>query len=272
MEANNICCSCAGELENIDAISCNGFCKSSFHLKCVNQTSATRDLINKSSQLFWMCKGCTKMMSVANFRQTMASTNTVLQLVNEEHNKVLQELRSEIELNTAKINSILQQNSTTDTQTYAPNITTNTTRKRRRLQEEDDNSNNDASTVNRFEGTKQISADVPIPLAAAQREKKFLLYLSGFAPDASVQEIADLVKNNLSTDEAVDVTKLVPKGKNLCELTFVSFKVGIGIHLRDLALQTSTWQKGIVFRQFDSGQSTRNNFRTNTVPYRDSAL
>lgn len=196
------------------------------------------------------------MMSIANFRQTILSTNTAMQLVNEEHNKVLQELRSEIELNTAKINSILQHNSTSDAEKTSSG--SESTRK----QEKADNSGRAAPPVNHVEGTKEMDADVAVPLAVSQRDTKFVLYLSGFAPQATVNEIADLVKKNLNTDETIDVAKLVPKGKNLCELTFVSFKVGIGLHLKDLALQSSSWQKGIVFREFDSNQSsTRKNFR-----------
>lgn len=204
-------------------------------------------------------------MSMANFRQTMSSINAVLQLVNDEHSKALHELRQEIKQNSTKINSIIQNNSTPDTHahnSYTQVATSQFTRKRRRLQEED--YNNDAPAVNKVEGTKEIDTDVVVPLASAQREKKFYLYLSGFAPQATVTEITDLVKKNLNTtDETVDVSKLVPKGKNLCELTFVSFKVGISMHLKDMALQSSSWQKGIVFREFDSGQSsTRNNFRS----------
>lgn len=274
MEVNNICFSCAGELQDVDAIVCNGFCKSSFHLKCVNQSIATRDIIRNSSQIFWMCKGCTRMMSIVNFRHTIASTNTVLQLINEKHNEEMQELRKEIKQNTDKINSLSQQNHTFDAQSQNTENQIDaplTTRKRRRLQEgEDYVTNNDTPAVNNNEGTKEIDTDIAVPLAVPLREKKFVLYLSGFAPQATVNEISELVKKNLNTNDTVDVAKLVPKGKNLCELSFVSFKVGIGLHLKECALQSSSWQKGIVFREFlDTRQSsakttsTKYNFRTN---------
>lgn len=275
MDANNICFSCTCELLDADTIICKGFCRSSFHMKCVNQDSDIRDRVKSTSQLFWMCEGCTEMMLNANFRQTIVSTNTVIQLVREEHNQVLEELRNGIKQNSDKINSLLQVNTMTDgssqsnnTSFAAPQIT----RKRRRLQEaEDTTSNHDAVSVNKTEGTKEVDAAVVVPLAAP-REKKFYLYLSGFAPEATVNEISDLVMKNLNcTNETVDVAKLVPKGKNLCELTFVSFKVGIGLHLKDLALQSSSWQKGIVFREFDSNQSAkRTGFRPPTIPASDS--
>lgn len=206
------------------------------------------------------------MMAVANFRQIMSSTNTVMQLVNEEHNKVMHELKRGIEQNTEKINSILQHNATPDAQTQLPkkqfDASWITKRNRRRLQVEEDNSSSTvAPAANKGEGTKEMDADVVVPMAVSLREKKFVLYLSGFAPEATVDEIINLVKKNLNTEEAVDVTKLVPKGRNLCELTFVSFKVGISLHLKDLALRSSTWQRGIAFREFDHGQSTRNDFR-----------
>ena len=189
-----------------------------------------------------------------------------MQLVNDEHYKMLCELRKAIDSNTAKINCILRTDLATDTQPQSSNkpfATPQVARKRRRLQEgEDRSSNSEFPVVCKVEGTKEIDTDIVLPLAATQRESKFYLYLSGFAPQAEVNEIANLVQRNLNTDETVEVSKLVPKGKNLCELTFVSFKVGIGHHLKDLALQSSSGQKGITFREFDFGKSTPlNNFR-----------
>ena len=66
-----------------------------------------------------------------------------------------------------------------------------------------------------------------------------------------MQQIEKLVKNNLKTDKPVEVVKLVPKGKTLEELTFVSFKADVDMALKDLALSKSSWQKGIIFRSFD---------------------
>lgn len=247
--AISVCCSCAGELVKAEEIVCNGFCRSSFHLKCVHQSVATRDAVINCSQLFWMCCACTKMMANANFRHAISSTNNAVEAISAEHSKALIELRQEMEQNTAKINSILSQiPSALQNRTGRRGSTSsNTNRKRPRIDEEDTQSESNVTV-----GTKEIDPQVTIPLAESKTDDNlFWLYLSGFDPKASEDEIRGLVQQNLNTTDTIDVRKLVPKGKKLEELTFVSFKVGVGVQLKDLALLTSTWQKGITFREFD---------------------
>lgn len=203
------------------------------------------------------------MMSNAHFRRAIASTNDVLEVANEKQTKVLDELRKEIALNTTKINTILQRTPLQTPRNPRSQLPT-TSRKRPRLLI-DEPSNNDNVSV----GTRDIGPNESIPLAASQREEKFWLYLSGFDPHATTQQIENLVKGNLNiTDGVVDVAKLVPKGRTLDELTFVSFKVGLDPQLKEIALSGSSWQKGIIFRQFDFGHSTttRTTFRFQSSP------
>ena len=222
-------------------------------------SAETRDAVASCSQLFWMCKACTKMMANACFRQAITSTNIAMQSIADEQSKVLDELRKEAALNTAKINTILERTPLPTTPHLPRSQLTLNLRKRPRLLIPDES----PQRVNTCEGTKDIEADDAIPLAAARKDQLFWLYLSGFDPKATVQQVEKLVRNNLNTDKAVQVVKIVPKGKSLDELTFVSFKAGVDTQLKDLALSKSTWQKGIVFRQFDS-QRTSNT----RVPFR----
>lgn len=186
-----------------------------------------------------------------------------MELMAEEQTKALDDLRKEIALNTAKINTILQQPPPQTTPHIPRSQFSVSSRKRPRLLIDEPSQHDNASV-----GTKEIAPDESVPLAAAQREDKFWLYLSGFDPQATTQQIEKLVKGNLITDGAVDVVKLVPKGRTLDELTFVSFKVGLDKQLKDAALSGSTWQKGIIFRQFDSSHSTstRKTFRFQPTP------
>ncbi|XP_053699166.1 uncharacterized protein LOC128746142 [Sabethes cyaneus] len=260
----SVCCACAGDLAKADEIVCNGFCKSSFHLQCVRLTTEIRDTVAGCSQLFWMCNACKKMMDNARFRQAITSTNNAMQAMADDQNKVLDELRKEIALNTTKINTILQRTplSTTPRIPLSQQITNS--RKRPRLIIPDETPQRNNAT----EGTRDVQVDDSIPLAAAKKEKLFWLYLSGFDPQATTSQIVKLVKSNLNTDKTVDVVKLVPKGKTLEELTFVSFKAGINIELKDLALSSSTWQKGIKFRPFDfqHNSNARTFFRFQPTP------
>lgn len=186
------------------------------------------------------------MMKNATFRQAISSTNSAIEVNNDEQNKALTELRNEIEQNTIKINSILERLPTAsarqEIQRKAGPLVNS--RKRPRV---DDESRTETSA-----GTKETDPAVIIPLAVRQeKEDLFWLYLSGFDPKATEDDIRELVKRNLNTNETVEVRKLVPKGKNLEELTFVSFKVGVVLDLKDSALSPASWQQGISFREFE---------------------
>ena len=232
----SVCCACARGLEKEDEVVCSGFCKSSFHLKCAHLTAETRDAVANCSQLFWMCRACTKMMANACFRQAISSTNSAVQFMVDEQNKVLDEIRKEVALNTTKINTILQRTPLPTTPRIPRSQQTLNLRKRPRLLIPDEPPQREIVS----EGTKDVEPDDAIPLAAAQKEQLFWLYLSGFDPQATVQQVDKLVRSNLKTDKAVQVVKLVPRGKTLDELTFVSFKAGIDMRLKDLALTKST--------------------------------
>ncbi|XP_055590860.1 uncharacterized protein LOC129742947 [Uranotaenia lowii] len=251
MAAAGICCACNLSLAKEDEIVCKGFCRSSFHLKCVNLNSATRDLIAQSHQLFWMCPSCTQMMDNATFRQAIASTNAVIQTMCEEQNKNLLGLQKAVDINTARINEILTRHTAKPAgknentpHSITPHRSMTPLSKKRKV----------PPTENRFAklprlqliGSKTVDPDLPVTIAAQSRnsttENKFWLYLSGFDPNSTQEQVAELVKRNLQAETA-DVTKLVPKGKNLVELSFVSFKVGLDMQFRNAALVSSSWQK-----------------------------
>lgn len=90
------------------------------------------------------------------------------------------------------------------------------------------------------------------------KQPKFYLYLSRIAPEVSVEQVTALVKKRLDADDIL-VTRLVAKGRDVSTLSFVSFKVGMNPEHKIKALSTSTWPKGIVFREF-SGDSSSGNF------------
>ena len=212
-----VCCACAHDLAKSDEIICSGFCKSSFHLKCARLTAELRDVVANCSQLFWMCRACTKMMANACFRQAISSTNNAMQTIVDDQNKALDELRKEIALNTTKINTILQRTPLPATPRVPRTQQTTNLRKRPRLIIPDEPSQQE----NILEGTKDCVPDDAIPLAAARKDNLFWLYLSGFDPHATVEQIQKLARNNLNTDRDVDVVKLVPKGRTIEDLTFV---------------------------------------------------
>lgn len=188
-------------------------------------------------------------MENATFCQAISSTNSAIEASNEEHNNILTELRQEVKQNTIKINSILNHLPTPSPARIVTPRNTKFDKSRKRPRVDDEPR---TETFAGTAGTKEADPSVIVPLAARQEKiELFWLYLSGFDPQATEDNIRDLVKSNLGSNETVDVRKLVPKGKSLDELTFVSFKVGIAPVLKEAALSAATWQRGITFREFD---------------------
>ena len=90
-----------------------------------------------------------------------------------------------------------------------------------------------------------IAATAPAP-----PEKKFWLYLSRLNPLITDDDVRNIVSRCLRTTDAFDVVRLVPKGKEVSGLTFVSFKIGLDPNLAGLALDPASWPVGLRFREF----------------------
>lgn len=79
---------------------------------------------------------------------------------------------------------------------------------------------------------------------------KFWLYLSGFQPLISPDDVQKIGGRCLDLSSPCDVIRLVPRGKDVSNMSFVSFKIGLDPSLEQRALLSSTWPDGLVFREF----------------------
>lgn len=102
-----------------------------------------------------------------------------------------------------------------------------------------------------------------------QAQPKFWLYLSRIAKEVTADQICALAKKRLGTED-VHVVRLVAKGRDISTLTYVSFKIGVNMDLRIKALSTSTWPKGMLYREFCDNRSNQNFWRpTPTAVHND---
>lgn len=244
------CHGCAVSItDENDLVTCQGFCKSTFHLKCSHLSASVWADIRSSSMIYWMCPSCRKLMSSTRFRGALSGTNDLLQAVMSQQSQMLEGLRGEIEKNTERINEIgKQQGRVLSDRSPWPSIQPRST-KRPRLQIDPPQTEEDAPRV--LCGSKEPDPALSIPIVqAVAREPKFWLFLSKFSPHATVEEISGLVQRNLEIDEPVEVVKLVRRGVDLNQLSFISFKVGVGLKWKEKAMEPASWQKGIYFREF----------------------
>ena len=99
-------------------------------------------------------------------------------------------------------------------------------------------------------GTNNVDlSDLSVP-TVVQNVRKFWLYLSGLNPLITDADVQKIVSRCLSIPESMDVIRLVPKGKDITGLSFVSYKIGLSPEMENKALDASTWPTGLLFRQF----------------------
>lgn len=100
-------------------------------------------------------------------------------------------------------------------------------------------------------GSKQHNLNVVSVPICEKPASKFWLYLSRIRTDVTNEAIAEMVKANLELETDPDAVKLVSKGADVSNMSFISFKVGLDPSLQKKALDPSTWPEGVLFRQFE---------------------
>ena len=86
----------------------------------------------------------------------------------------------------------------------------------------------------------------------AECGETFAMFITNIAIKNTEGDIDKLVRKFLKTYESdkINVKILVPKGRELNDLDYVSFEVTVDSRLKSLAMKPSTWPKGVKYRQF----------------------
>lgn len=269
-----ICHSCAGDA-NETHVKCGGFCKAIFHPKCTGLSADALEMVKDINQVFWFCPSCTSLMKDMRFRNTVQAaqeagheqaSNYHGDILAQLKSEILTELKSEIQTNFTKLmNSNLLTPKATNRVILEPRFT-----KKRRLF----SMTNDSVPVtkpNLLLGTGSTLSPSSEIKTVPKPQPKFWLYLSRIAPDVSADQIGELTKKRLETND-VQVARLVPKGRDISSLSFVSFKIGINAELKSRALLSSTWPKGILYREFCDDNSRENFWRPKPPPATNDPL
>lgn len=111
--------------------------------------------------------------------------------------------------------------------------------------------NNSTNAPAPMKGTKSVDSS-NLTVCNIISKPKFWLYLTGFRPLVSNDDVLRFVKEVLESDEEMHVVKLVAKNADLSRLNFVSFKIGLDSGLKEKALASSKWPTGIALREFEN--------------------
>lgn len=175
-----------------------------------------------------------------------------------EHNKIvgqlkseiLTELKAELQSNFAKL--ITSNSLTPRTSSRATPDQRSSKRRRLSTRTNDTDKQTDpllATGIPASPSFGQLTVPPPPP--------KFWLYLTRVSRNVTVDQITKLAVDRLCTSD-VQVARLVAKGKDISQMNFISFKIGMDESFRAKALSTTTWPEGLVFREFED--RSRGNF------------
>lgn len=186
--------------------------------------------------LFWMCDKCAELFENSHLRSITRHADEKSPLVSLAN--AIDNLQTEIKKISTK--------STLTLQSPKPNpwpIVSEPLRANKRPRER--------TSAECQSGSKQLNQNVVSVAVSEKPANKFWLYLSRIRPDVTNEAISAMVKANLGLDIDPDVVRLVAKGTDTSNMSFVSFKVGLDPSLENTALDPSTWPEGIMFRQFE---------------------
>lgn len=94
-------------------------------------------------------------------------------------------------------------------------------------------------------------SDLSVPsIVSTAAQNRFWLYLSGLNPQLTDGDIQKIVTRCLHTAEPVVAIRLVRKGMDVTNFSYVSYKIGLDPNLKNVALDPASWPTGMLFREF----------------------
>lgn len=214
---------------------CEGDCSKSYHTRCVGLSESHAELL-ATKNILWMCDSCLDQF----YRQRSASS-----LDKPQHDSSTR-IESELVIIKSRIDFIVNTLSNVTSQamsdvTVASPLPLSSTK----LQNDSDPENElDRNHVNSCYSLT----------SSTQRKDSFSLFLTNINSLTTEREIECMVRKSMKVEnsEEINVYKLVPKWKDLCQIDYASFKVVMNNSWKTKALDRSTWPPGIKFREFVS--------------------
>ena len=246
------CVECRKEINDIEPLQC-GFCDAYMH---INQTCCginSRGLKEAFSQrkILLMCTVCKDKMNGRSISSYIADTHPMQPTATDptELPVKVQQLSDVVEKLNKKIDVLARGQTQLEWPTPTPNtpVWSKRATKRRRVDE------NVIVQATSDCGTNEIDlSDLSVPsiVPVAPKVNKFWLYLSRLNPLVTDGDVQKIVSRCLLTSDTNELVRLVPRGKDVASLSFVSYKVGLDPDIKARALNPASWPVGLLFREF----------------------
>lgn len=247
-----ICYSCSNDIEISDSphtVTCF-VCEKSFHgNSCIGLTKPQLKVIKDVKGLLWSCEHC----SITTFpKYVCKKLNDISH--SESNGKSHDVLLNRIDLLTSEVSQLKKNfDSISDSDDL---VGGKRFRNGRPI--------TPRSTSSRFEWPPKSSTSTIVSSLAVKGtsselttlkviEEPILYHVSRFSIETSEEELQTWISEKLlvTNDQQVKCTKLVPKGRELSSLEFVSFKVSIPKALEEKIMDASIWPTNITVRPFE---------------------
>lgn len=257
-----VCKRCQKKVSGDDGVVCRGYCGASFHAFCVNVDEPLRKQLGQyRNNVFWMCDGCANLFGNAHFRALMTGFDEKSSMVP----SAIQSMQCEIEKLHASVKTLsakVDGMPTTPTPFSTPNPwpaihrINRFTKSAKRFRDTDGNPVNVEDGSMKM-GTKTTNPCSTICLDSRQEDELIWIYLSAFHPNTTESQISSFVTEclELTANAHLKVIKLVPKGKDLNTLNYVSFKIGLSVQFKEKAFSCESLPENIRFRQFEDNRA-----------------
>lgn len=227
-------------------MACDGFCSKMFHTECISLTES--DLMTCIARnIMWFCDECLPKLWEIKNRETVNSTKSI--------DVISRDTITSLEAQIEKLNAdIANMNETLQDVISCSNTREGKSDARRTFCEP-----NSMQQSNLLCGTKDSTpsfSNCSTSSPSCSTSHCFWMYFTRIASFTSENDIRNLVRESLHCDGRIFVRKLVPPWKDPATMDYVSFKVGIAENFKDMAMETSTWPKGLRFREFVNAENS----------------
>lgn len=244
------CGECKQAINDLEPMRC-GFCDTFLHISqncCGINSRGLKDAFSQG-KLLLLCTGCRAELNGRSVRCYIAETQLASQVPPDQQNSndlpmQVQQLSNIVETLSKKIDNLScvqpQPNWPIPCTPAGPKRSV----KRRRI--------DDRPIVQPPPecGTKNVDLSDLSVSTVVRNVEKFWLYLSGLNPLITDDDVQKIVCRCLNVPAPTDVIRLVPKGKDVAELSFVSYKISLDPDMKIKALDSSSWPVGLLFREF----------------------
>lgn len=184
-------------------------------------------------------------MKIIRFRNVVSSLGETINSVLRDQEAAYAALQNKLEEHTEQIAQL-----TSRFGLQPPSLPTPAPSRSRKRRRTDDDPQPSKPLLGGTKATDEVFvATVPQPTA------KFWIYLSRLHPSVKADAVEKVTRDCLHCED-VKAIPLVKRGTDVNALNFVSFKVGVDPKYRSAALDSSTWPRGILFREFEDNRSS----------------